>query len=230
MRGLLTLLLILMLLAGGAGWIGMQSYMSAFTALDSEAPIAKIAITQAQNGAQSGTPRHQRYYLVVQYANGTEGTYKIAGDYFMLEGEVVTLKGWAAALGGGTARARLTRLEGRYNQIFESAPQLCFKDGDKESTKFWDGSEPCISQYNLENQQYKTQFKGREDLIGKFGERILNLSKSARTRLPFRSGAGSDLVGASNLLICMTEDALVVRRPDEGCKGATTQPVAASGQ
>lgn len=228
MRGLLLLLLIMALLVGGAGYVGLNAYMSAFTALDSEGPIANIAITQAQNGAGGATPRHQRYFLVVQYANGTKGSYKIAGDYFMLQGEVVTLKGWAAALGGGEARARLTRIQGEYNQIFETSPPLCFKDGAAESTKNWDAAEPCLSQYDVSNQQYKTRFKGREGLIADLGERVLKLSKSERNRLPFRSGAGADLVGATNLLICMTEDALVVRRPEEGCKGATTEPVAAA--
>lgn len=202
----------------------MQSYMSAFVALDSEAPIAKIAITQAQNGAGGETPRHQRYFLVTEFANGKSESYKVAGDYFLMEGEVVTLKGWAAALGGGEAKARLTRLEGRYNSIFENPPPLCFKDGDKASTKFWDAVEPCISQYDLSDQQYKAMFKGRDDLVAKFGAHMLKLSNSERNRLPFRSGAGTDLVGASTVWICMTEDALVVRRPEEGCKGATTAP------
>lgn len=224
MRFLMTLLLVVLLAAAGAYFFGFKPFMNTFTALDSEAPLAKINVTQAQNG---DTPRHQRYFLVAEYANGTTGSYEVAGDYFLLEAEVVTLKGWAAALGGGEARARLTRLEGRYNQAFESAVQLCLKDGDQPSRKFWDASDPCLTQYDLKDATYKAVFKGTEGLIPKIGEYVLKTSKSERNRLPFRSGAGVDLVNASSVLICLTEDALVVRRPEEGCKGAVTAPVAA---
>ena len=223
MRLLFTILVIALLLAAGAYFVGFKPFMSAFTALDSEAPIVKINVTQAQNG---DSPRHQRYFLVAEFANGTTGSYEVAGDYFLLEAEVVTLKGWAAALGGGEARARLTRLEGRYNQAFESAVQLCLKDGDQPSRKYWDAADPCLTQYDLKDSHYKAMFKGAEGMIPKIGEQMLQLSKSERNRLPFRSGAGVDLVNASSVWICLTEDALVVRRPEEGCKGAETQSAA----
>jgi hypothetical protein len=223
MRFFVTLLLIVLLAAAGAYYFGFKPFMNTFTALDSEAPIAKVNITQAQNG---DAPRHQRYFLVAEYANGTTGSYEVAGDYFLLEAEVVTLKGWAAALGGGEARARLTRLEGRFNQAFETAVQLCLKDGDQPSRKYWDAAEPCLTQYDIKDAHYKAAFKGTEGLIPKIGEYVLNVSKSERNRLPFRSGAGVDLVNAASVWICLTEDALVVRRPDEGCKGAESAPVA----
>lgn len=224
MRFFMTLLLIVLLAAAGAYYFGFKPFMSSFAALDSEAPIAKINVTQAQNG---DAPRHQRYFLVAEYANGATGSYEVAGDYFLLEAEVVTLKGWAAALGGGEARARLTRLEGRYNQAFESAVQLCHKDGDQPSRKYWDAAEPCLSQYDIKDGHYKAAFKGSEGLIPQIGEYVLKTSNSERNRLPFRSGAGVDLVNASSIWICLTEDALVVRRPDEGCKGAEAEPVSA---
>lgn len=225
MRFLFTLVLIVLLAAAGAYYFGFKPFMNTFIALDSEAPIVKINITQAQNG---DAPRHQRYFLVAEFANGTTGSYEVAGDYFLLEAEVVSLKGWAAALGGGQAQARLTRLEGRYNQLFESAVQLCLKDGDQPSRKYWDASDPCLTQYQLKDAHYKAAFKGTEGLIPQIGEYVLKVSKSERNRLPFRSGAGIDLVNAASAWVCLTEDALVVRRPDEGCKGATIEAAPAT--
>lgn len=225
MRFLMTLLLVALLAAAGAYYFGFKPFMQTFTALDSEAPIAKINITQAQNG---DAPRHQRYFLVAEYANGTTGSYEVAGDYFLLEAEVVTLKGWAAALGGGEAQARLTRLEGRYNQVFESAVELCLKDGDQPSRKYWDAADPCLTQYDIKDAHYKAVFKGAEGLIPTIGEFVLKTSQSERNRLPFRSGAGVDLVNAASAWICLTEDALVVRTPDEGCKGAATEAIPAA--
>lgn len=222
MRSFLLLLIVVLVVGAVAGYVGVKSYFSAFEALDSEAPIASITMTQVR---ADGELRHQRYDLGVEYANGVKGSYQIAGDFFRMEAEVITPKGWAATLAGGEARARMKRLEGGYNQLFETAPPLCFKDGTTPSTKFWEATEPCIAQYDLKDAQYKAIIKGQDGLIAKLGEQMLTMTKSSRDHLPFRSGAGVDLVDGGKVLVCLTEDALVVRTPEEGCKGLKTEAV-----
>lgn len=199
------LLIIAILLLAGA-FAALQLFFGVFAALSYEAPVAKVSV--AAVGDMEGRLMDDRFVLGVEFANGLYNEYYVAGDYFLMEAEVVTLKEWAAIL-GGAPRVMLTRLSGQFDDEFVSSPRLCSEEG-----AFYD-SAPCISQYSLRDDQYVLQFKGPDSLVARFGDWFLKTAPAERMK--FRSGAGADLSDGAVIWICMTEDALVARDARAGC-------------
>ena len=197
----MRLILLFAIAAAGAAFVLLQFWLGSYTALTQEAPLARIEMT---------TLGPQRHELDVHFQSGARETFRMAGDYFMMEAEVLTLKNWATVM-GEAPRARLTKLRGQYHQILEGAVSEC-----PEGEAFAVTSLPCRTDYDVSDAQYAVEIAPVETLVAKLGAWFS--ASAGAERKPFYSAAGVDMA-AGVVWICMTEDALVARPGDFGCGG-----------
>lgn len=192
-------ILLLAIAAAIAAFVLFQLYLGSYTALTQESPLARIEMREL------GPQRHE---LDVHFQSGAKATFPMAGDYFMMEAEVITLKNWATVM-GEEPRARLTKLRGQYHQILEGAVSECATGAEFAASNL-----PCRTDYDISDDQYTVEAEQVQTLLAKIGDFLVN--RSGAEREPFYSAAGVNLAPGV-VWICMTEDALVARPGDFGC-------------
>lgn len=195
-RFLFVIFLLLVGAVAGATWL----FLGSFRAFTGEAPVAEIHLSEIAP---------QRFAADIAFHNGASATYALAGDYFLVEAEVITFDNWATML-GEAPRVRLTKLAGNYFQIIEGAVYPCDTGGR------FDLAEPCRTVYDLSDAQYAIEADWVPNLMQRFGQMFMDVTKADRT--PFFSGAGITMTDGAHVWVCMTEDALVIRDGTDGCR------------
>lgn len=200
----MRLIIIFLILIAGGVYLALQLFFSAYAAFTNEAPVARIQIEQVSE---------RRYMLSVEYESGAKVVYPIAGDRFLLNGEVITMKNWARFF-GGTEEVRLLSLDGRYYPRIPGDLRDCL-----ESDNF-SKPEPCRTEHDIDADQIPVDIAPVRTLAAMVGRAFLGVASAKRE--PFDSAAGGKLEPGV-VWICMTEDALVARYGDErGCASGGT--------
>lgn len=196
MRSFFLLLIALFVAFCASVWL----YFGSFAALTAEAPVAKVAISQKAP---------ERFVLDVHFHNGMSESYEVAGDYFLMQAEVVTLQNWATIM-GAEPKIRLVRLNGNYWEVQTGTIIDCAEDGNFAKPG------RCYSDHDLSGDQYQVTLGWARTSLGKLGSWVLDFTGAERTR--FVSAAGVQMADGVEVWVCMTEDALVIRDAGPGCR------------